>query len=127
MIYFDTAYLLKCYLKEPGWAEVRELAGQHERVACSIYGKMELHAELHRKLREREITKGQLALTESVVASVLSELKNLPGRLFVRTADALHLVTAKDKRFREIYSNDTHLLAAAPHFGIEGLNVIAGA
>lgn len=146
MIYFDTAYLLKCYVKEPGWAEVRELAQRHEGVACSSYGKLEIHAALHRKLREREITKIQLetifrqfdldesqrlwnwlSLTESVLASVLSELRNLPGHLFVRTADALHLVTAKDNHFREIYSNDTHLLAAARYFGIEGKNVIAGA
>jgi len=25
MIYFDTAYLLKCYVKEPGWETVRGL------------------------------------------------------------------------------------------------------
>jgi len=60
MIYFDTTYLLKCYIKEPGWGEVRDLARKHERVACSIYGKLELHAALHRKLGEGDIAKEQM-------------------------------------------------------------------
>jgi len=41
MIDFDTAFLLKCYIKEVEWEEVRALARQREMVACSAYGKME--------------------------------------------------------------------------------------
>ena len=144
MIYFDTTYILKCYFKEPGWEEVRDLARQHEQVACSLYGKMEVHAALHRKLRENDLAREQLEIifrqfdldetqrlwswmpiTESIMASVISAIRSLPERVFLRTADALHLVTAKDGSFREIYSNDTHLLAAARHFEIEGKNVIS--
>jgi predicted nucleic acid-binding protein len=143
MIYFDTAYLLKCYIKEVGWEEVRALARQREMVACSAYGKMELHAALHRKLREGEVTGRQLttifgqleldesqrlwtwlSLTEFIMASVVDSFRTLPDRVFVRTADAVHLVTAKTNGFSDIYSNDTHLLAAAPHFGLEGKNTI---
>jgi hypothetical protein len=143
MIYFDTAYLLKCYVKESGWEEARGLARQHERVACSIYGKMEVHAALHRKLREGDLLPEQLKtifqqldldenqrlwiwlpLTESIIAGVISAIRSIPGQVFLRTADALHLVTAENNRFREIYSNDTHLLAAAGHFGLIGKNVI---
>ena len=143
MIYFDTAYLLKCYIKEVGWEEVRSLAHQREMVASSAYGKMELHAALHRKLREGEVTGGQLttifgqleldesqrlwtwlSLTEFIMASVVDSFRTLPDRVFVRTADAVHLVTAKTNGFSDIYSNDTHLLAAAPHFGLEGKNII---
>lgn len=143
MIYFDTAYLLKCYVKEVGWQEVRALARQHDRVACSAYGRLELHAALHRKLRERELTRAQLAtvfdqlelddaqrlwnwlpLTEAIMASVTSLFRALPGTVFVRTADAIHLVTAMSHGFREVYSNDIHLLAAAPHFSLRGKNVI---
>jgi predicted nucleic acid-binding protein len=143
MIYFDTAYLLKCYVKEAGWQEVRALARKCERIACSAFGKMELCAALHRKLREREATKGQLTtifsqleldesqrlwnwlpLTESIMASVTSSFRTLPEHIFLRTADAVHLVTAKTNACREIYSNDIHLLAAALHFGLEGKNII---
>ena len=143
MIYFDTAYLLKCYVKETGWQEVRLLARQYERIGCSAYGRIELHAALHRKLREREATERQLKtifdqleldesqhlwnwlpLTETIMASVVNSFRNLPGQIFLRSADAVHLVTAKTNAFRELYSNDIHLLAAAPHFGLEGKNII---
>jgi len=143
MIYFDTAYLLKCYVKETGWERVRALARQAESVACSAYGRMELHAALHRKLREGEVTGAQLEvifrqmelddsqrlwdwlpLTEFIIASVVDSLRMLPQSVFLRTADAVHLVTAKTSGFRDIYSNDIHLLAAAPRFGLAGKNVI---
>ena len=32
---------------------------------------------------------------------------------------------AKNNGFEAVYSNDTHLLSAASHFGIQGLNIIA--
>lgn len=41
MIYFDTAYLTKCYLNEIGSNEVRRLAEQHEQVACCVFGRLE--------------------------------------------------------------------------------------
>jgi predicted nucleic acid-binding protein len=143
MIYFDTAYLLKCYVKEVGWQEVRALARQHERIACSAYGKLELHSALHRKLREREVTRAQLTtifdqleideaqrlwnwlpLTESIMASVMSLFRTLPDHVSLRSADAVHLVTAKSHAFSVIYSNDIRLLAAAPHLSLQGKNII---
>jgi predicted nucleic acid-binding protein len=143
MTYFDTAYLLKCYVKEVGWREVRALARQHDRISCSAYGKLELNAALHRKLRERELTRAQLTtifdqfeldesqrlwdwlpLTESIMASLIGSFRTLPEHVFLRTADAVHLVTARSNAFREIYSNDIHLLAAAPHFNLQGKNII---
>lgn len=38
--------------------------------------------------------------------------------------DASYLSTAAEHGFAEIYSNDTHLLAAAPLFALRGVNVI---
>jgi len=144
MTYFDTAYLLKCYVKEPGWEQVRALARQHERVACSVFGKMEVHSALHRKLKEGDLTREQLEavfkqidldesqrlwtwlpLTEMIISEVISSHRSLPESVFLRTADALHLITAKHNAFAVVYSNDTHLLAAAQHFGVEGHNIIA--
>ncbi len=143
MIYFDTAYLVKCYVKEAGWRQVRDLARHHDRVACSAFGRLELHAALHRKLREQELAREQLTtvldqfeldeeqrlwnwlpLTEFILASVVSSFRTLPEDVFLRTADAVHLVTAKSHAFREVYSNDIRILAAAAHFGLRAKNIL---
>ena len=143
MIYFDTAYLLKCYVKEHGWEKVRDLACGHDRIACSIYGRLELHAALHRKLRDGELTglqldivRRQLSVDESVrlwrwiplsattmnaVADTFSELSR---HVFLRTGDAVHLVSAREFGCAAVYSSDRHLLAAAPHVGMTGRDVI---
>lgn len=73
MTYFDTAYVLRCYVEEPGSEQVRAFARGCEPLACSVYGRLELHAALHRKLREGrldeqglEVVLRQLSMDESV-------------------------------------------------------------
>ena len=65
-----------------------------------------------------------LPLTEFILASVVSSFRMLPEDVFLRTADAVHLVTAKSHAFREVYSNDTRLLGAAAHFGLRARNIL---
>lgn len=143
MTYFDTAYILKCYVKERGWEKVRALAHQHERITCSIYGRLELHAALHRKLREGELTQEQLNITlrqlsvdesvrlwewlplsSTIINAVTDTFSSLSRHAFLRTGDAVHLLSAKVSGITEIYSNDKHLLASAPYIGMTGRNVI---
>ena len=143
MSYFDTAYLLKCYVKEHGWEAVRAFARGRQRIACSIHGRMELLAALHRKLREGELTEPhvtvvlrQLDLDESerlwewiplssaIIEAVADTFRSLPRDVFLRTGDAVHLLSARAHGFTEIYSNDRHLLRAAPHFGLTGRDLI---
>ena len=143
MIYFDTACILKCYVKEQGWEKVRAVACEHDRIACSIYGRLELHAALHRKMREGELTKRQLdivrrqlsvdesvrvwqwiPLSATTMNAVVDTFAGLSGHVFLRTGDAVHLVSAREFGCAAVYSNDRHLLAAAPQVGMTGRDVI---
>lgn len=143
MTYFDTAYILKCYVKEDGWQDVRALAQSRERIACSVYGRLELHAALHRKMRENDLTERQLEvvlrqfgvddragiwtwlpLTTAIMTAVTTTFATLSRHVFLRTGDAVHLLTARQNGLDEVFSNDERLLAAAPEIGIVGRNVI---
>jgi hypothetical protein len=141
--YFDTGYLAKCYVEESGSEQVRALAAERERIACSVYGRMELHAALHRKLREELLSRDRfeivvrqldldeeqglwnwLPLTDAIISAVAASYRRLPASVFVRTGDMIHLLTAQNQAMTEIFSGDIHMLAAAPHFGLVGRNVI---
>jgi len=143
MIYFDSAYLVKCYIKEPGWKMVREIARSERRIACSMYGRMELHAAFHRHLLEKnlnlkqfQIVLSQFALdesrrlwtwlprTEAIMNTVIDAFRNIPSNFFIRTGDALHLATARENGIGEMYSNDNRLLLAAGFFSVRAMNPI---
>lgn len=143
MIYFDVSYIARLYFDDPGWEQVRARAAQAP-IACSLHGYAEVIAAIHRKFREGLFTAVQyrqvlaqfaldcdqqgyrwLPLSPAVCARVKEAYGNLPQTTFLRASDALHLGCAAENRFREIYSNDQHLLAAARHFGLKGVNVIA--
>jgi len=46
-----------------------------------------------------------------------------PPTLFIRTANAVHLVTAHETGEREVWTNDPHMLASASYFGLTGRSV----
>ena len=142
MIYFDTSYLVRLYYQDPGADQVRALAA-NDHVACAAHGQAEMMAAFHRKLREGAIRPAAYAALVGQVEAhleagafqwlpqdgeILSRVRHayqkLSASVFLRGADAIHLATAAEAGFRLVYSNDTHLLAAAKHFGIEGKNVI---
>jgi len=142
VIYFDTNYLARLYVREPGFEEVRRLAAS-DQIACAWHGQAEMQAALHRKLREgllkaRQYTAllGQfsaddragaiswLPLAGEVMDRVAKVYAALPATVFLRAADALHLATAAENGFKAIYSNDARLLAAADRFGLSATNVI---
>jgi predicted nucleic acid-binding protein len=138
-LYFDTAYVAKFYLKEPESQQVRDLVMHFGPVRSSALAIPELHCVFHRRMRE-----GAISITEArklaisfdehinqgrwllaplgdrflrrTAASVLSA----PSDTFLRSADAIHLVTAQELGESEIWTSDRHMLAAAPFFGLSG-------
>ena len=142
MIYFDTSYLVRLYYDDPGADAVRALAAT-DHLACAAHGQAEMIAAFHRKLREGAIRAAAYAAlvaqleahiqagafqwipqSADIRARIRKVYEKLPGTVFLRGADAVHLATAAESGFRVVYSNDAHLLAAARHFGIAGKNVI---
>jgi predicted nucleic acid-binding protein len=144
-LYFDTAYLAKCYWNEPDGRMVRELAQQAEGLYSSSICIAEMACLAHRKVRERPGAEAEAAIkrdlflddlssgvitatpvTERLLRQVEMVTRALPRTCYLRTFDALHLVTAADSGFMEIWTNDRHMLAAAPHFGLRGRSVSGG-
>ena len=141
MIYFDASYLVRLYYRDPGFEAVRQLAATAP-VTCAHHGRAEVIAALHRKRREGSLTdrlysiavkefidENQagafvwLPLSPAVFGRIERVYAKLPASVFLRAADALHLACAAENNFKEVYSNDQRLLAAASHFGVRGLDV----
>jgi predicted nucleic acid-binding protein len=143
-IYLDSALVAKFNLNEPGRDAVRDLARKAGIVATSGSAVAEVSGAFHRKLREgatnREVFNalhGQfqydlenglwrlMAPTEVLLEQVRGLFARLDRSVFLRSIDALHLVTVKAERFERIYSNDRYLLAACSSVGLEGTDPIA--
>jgi predicted nucleic acid-binding protein len=63
--------------------------------------------------------------TEALLEQVRALFVGLDKAVFLRSRDALHLVTAKGEGFKRIYSNDPHVLAVSGSLGLEGIDPIA--
>jgi predicted nucleic acid-binding protein len=143
MIYWDTSYLAKLYLRETGTdAVLHAFAGQGGFV-CAEHGRLELLAAFKRNQREGLLSPARLKalwerhhqdqvdglveylpLSSSLIQHACQTLFLIPSTVFIRAGDALHLACAADAGLKEIYSHDRHMLAAATHFGLKGIDVI---
>ena len=143
MIYVDSCYVVKCYVMEPGTPEVRELFADADGVASCVHARVEFMAAVHRHYREQRLTAAEvtdavedferdcrsgfwkwLELDNALGSRAFEVIRGLPDSVFIRAGDALHLACAAAKGFSEVFSNDRHLLKAAPFFGVRGTNVI---
>ncbi len=141
--YFDTSYLARLYLRNHGFEEVRELAGSGTTIASAWHAQAEIVSSFHRVYRERRLQHGVyltvleqfindskadlfhwLPLTHSIQQRLEQFFWTAADSHFLRAADALHLACAAEQGFTEVFSNDRHFLAAAPLFGMTGVNVI---
>jgi predicted nucleic acid-binding protein len=135
--YFDTTFIIKLYLREHGSKEVISLANRSGGLVCSDLGYTEFHAALHRNLRDGTVNRRQfeqvldrfaedceigqwhwIPITRDVHEATATTFRTIPGTLFLRCADAIHLSTAKLHGFAEICTNDRHLSNAASHYGM---------
>jgi predicted nucleic acid-binding protein len=135
--YFDSAYIAKFYVDEPESNAVRHLAETLVRVHCCALGRIEVAGVFHRKWREGAFSEREfrevsaqftddcaaglwiwLSVTDRLVANAAELLRTLSKRITIRSADALHLACAREHGLRRVYTNDRHMLRAAPAFGV---------
>ena len=142
MSYFDAAYIAKFYVDEPESNAVRHLAESLGRVHCSAIGRIEVTSVFHRKWRERAFSDREyrevatqfaddcaaglwtwLSVTDTLVVNTSEAMRAMGKSITIRSADALHLISAREHGFKRVYTNDRHMLLAASAFGIEAKSV----
>jgi predicted nucleic acid-binding protein len=140
-VYFDAALVAKFYVNEPGREAVRRVATQAGVVVTSGITVAEVSAAFHRKFREGAVApavfralQGQFANdveqglwkligpTEDLLLQVQALFARLDRSVFLRSLDAVHLVTARAEHFTSLYSNDRHLLRACASVGLNGVD-----
>ena len=141
-MYFDTCYIAKFYFNEPESDRVRELVRKTDTIRSSAWAFAEMHGVIHRHLREHSITTAGareiasrfgghvedrlwnlVPVTDALLRRTSALILSAPPELFLRTADAVHLATARETGECEIWTSDRHMLAASSHFGLAGRSV----
>lgn len=64
------------------------------------------------------------SVTSALLEQTRLQISALPNAVFVRSIDALHMTCAADHGYREVYTNDRHMLQAARHFHVSGLDIL---
>ena len=142
-VYFDTAYVAKCYLNEPDSAGVRAFARGVTGLTSSAWCRAELACVFQRHVREGRLRRSDaraihqvflddvvdgawtlLPVSAETLERVEEHVRRLRKNVFLRAGDAVHLATAVAAGFREVWTNDRHMLAAARSFGLRGRSVV---
>ena len=137
MIFCDTSTLAKYYVPERESAAVRLRFDREDQVVFSELARVELMGVFHRRLRERKWSRKEFVTVvqqftrddaddywkwlplESIILEQATKIfSTLSEKIFLRSSDCLHLVTAMHYRMHEIYTHDNHQSAAAAAFGI---------
>ncbi len=141
-LYFDTAYVAKCYLNEPDHAAVRRLARKADGLYSSSLCIAEFACVLRRHLRAGSLTADDVArlrtffledvrnnvwllipVTDQLLLQVESRVFRLPVGVFLRAGDAIHIGSASAAGFTDLWTSDRRLLEACDYFGLAGRSV----
>ncbi len=138
MIFCDTSYAAKLYVPELESPAVRaHLEGYEGELCLSELARAEIMGVFHRRLREGRWSADEFSAAarqfqqddlsgfwtwlplDAVITQAVAQLYlTLPPSVFLRTADGLHLVTARHHGFAELYTFDRHQALAAPALGL---------
>ena len=138
-VYFDSAYIAKCYVNETDSPRVRALLRASGGAHSSSLSRAEFAATLLRHLREGSLDRKQcrklqsdfaadmelgvwtmVPVSDALMSRVAVRIAQLASSIHVRTGDAIHLCAAGEAGFSDVWTNDRHMLAAAGAFGLQG-------
>jgi len=141
-MYLDSAYIAKFYVNESDSAAVRALIMRAGSLVSSAWSLGEVSGVFHRHMREGALTAAQchelaaaflkhadagiwnlIPVGEPLLRRMSALVSAAPKGIYLRAGDAVHLITAQEVGEREVWTNDRHMLAAAPHFGLAGRSV----
>jgi predicted nucleic acid-binding protein len=142
-LYLDTAYIAKCYVNEPDAPKVRALVKDVEGLTSSAWCRPEMACVLLRHVHEGALDRAQARALHDLFlddvrsgvfslaplsTDLLDEVEDRLQRLrkidlFLRAGDIVHLLSARREGFKTIWTNDRHMLRAAPRFGLRGRSV----
>ena len=141
MIFCDTSTVAKLYVPERESSVVRQQLEGEDEVCVSELARPELMGVFHRRLREGKWTRDDflaavrqfstddisafwtwLPLDSAIIEAAAKIYTTLPGSVFLRSADCLHLITALHYSFNTVHTHDKHQTVAAPALG---LNTVA--
>jgi predicted nucleic acid-binding protein len=142
MYYFDSAYVAKCYLNDPDSEQVRKMVMEPVEMVSSSICIAEVSCAIHRRIREGELTRRQghelfelfqghveegvwtlVPISDRLLWDLSQVLRAIACGVFVRAGDAIHLISARQRGFRDVWTNDRHMLSAARQFGLKGRSV----
>ncbi len=121
MIYLDTSYIVKCYLREPGTERILAWLQGKTGLTCCSHGRLELYAAIKRHVREGRLSEKQAAgsfrlleqdeiagiwhwipVSEGLIRKACRRVASLKATVRVRAADALHLTCAAENGFTAV-------------------------
>lgn len=142
MYYLDSAYVAKCYLNDSDSERVRQMVREPVELVSSALCIAEVSCAIHRRIREGELTRRQgqelcdvfrrhvdegvwtlVPLSARLLWDLSQVLMSMAPGVFVRAGDAIHLISARQHGFHDVWTNDRHMLSAASQFGLRGRSV----